>query len=115
MRTRSGPLKEVCFGTGSTVTGIAKLLHIGFERFWLDVTALFVCNDNPSFAELRDQPCHDALGGFGIPTRLHENSKRIDLGIDRPPGPVLHPVDQDHNLVQMPSDIWAGTVPTDAG
>ena len=68
----------------------------------LDVAAQFVCNDNPWLAELRDQPCHEALGSFGIPTRRHENIKRIAVGIDRPPEPVLHPVDRDHNLIQMP-------------
>ena len=47
----------------------------------LDVAAQFVCNDNPWLAELRDQPCHEALGGFGISTRLHENIKRIAVGI----------------------------------
>ncbi len=81
----------------------------------LDVAAQFVCNDNPWLAELREQPCHKGLGGFGISTRLHENIKRIAVGIDRPPEPVLHPVDRDHNLIQMPFVIWAGTVPMDAG
>lgn len=81
----------------------------------LDVAVQLVCNDDPLLAELRNQPCHEALGSFGIPTGLHENIKRVALGIDRPPEPVLHPVDRDHNLVQMPFAIWAGTVPTDTG
>lgn len=81
----------------------------------LDIAVQFVCNDDPWLAELRDQPRHEALGSFGISTRLHENIKRIAVGIDRPLEPVLHPIDRDHNLVQMPFVIWSGTIPPDAG
>lgn len=81
----------------------------------LNVAPQFVCYDDPWFAELCDQPCHETPGSFGIPTRLYENIKRVAVGIDCPPEPVLHPVDRDHNLVQMPLVIWAGAVPADAG
>lgn len=64
---------------------------------------------------MRDQPCHETLGSFRIAMRLHKNIKRVAVGIDRPTEPVFHPVDRDHNLVQMPFATWAGTVPTDAG
>lgn len=86
----------------------------GLMGNWLDVASQFVCHDDPWLAELRDRPCHETLGSFGIPTRLHENIKRVAVGIDRPPEPVLHPVDRDYNFVQMPFVIWAGTVPADA-
>lgn len=80
----------------------------------LDIATQFVCHDDPWLAELRDQPCYETLGSFGIPARLHKNIKRVTVGIDSPPEPVLYPVDRDHNFVQMPFVIWAGTVPTDA-
>lgn len=68
----------------------------------LDIAAQFVCNDDPWLVELRYQPCHEAPGSFGIPTRLHEKIKHIPVGIDRPPEPMLHPINRGHHLVQMP-------------
>ena len=81
----------------------------------LEVTAQFVRDNDPWLAELRDQPCHEAPGSFGIAACLNENVKRVAACIYRTPEPVLHTIDRDHNLVQMPFIIWPGTVLSDAG
>ena len=81
----------------------------------LDIAAQYVCNDDPWLAELRDQPRHETLGSFGIPTCLHENIKRISVGIDRPPEQKLPYTNRHQNLVQLLFVIWSGTIPPDAG
>ncbi len=85
----------------------------------LDAAARFVCDDDPWLAKLRDQPCHEAPGGFGISARLNRNIERITVawmapGGDCAPEPMRHAVDRDHNLVEGPLVVRAWTVTADA-
>lgn len=62
-------------------------------------------------AELSDQAGQKALCGFGIASRLHQDVECVPIGVHRLPQPVLHAIDRDQDLVQVPLVVWARSIP----
>ena len=67
-----------------------------------DLAAQFVGDDDPWRAELSNQPCQKALGGFCVAACLNQDVERVPIGIHRAPQPMFHTIDRDHNLVHVP-------------
>ncbi len=102
----SNPVVEAFVGA---LIGVRCLM-----RNRLDIAAQLVCNNDPWLAKLCDQPCHEALGSFRISARLNKNIERITVGVDSAPEPMLHAVDRDHNLIEVPLVVRPWPVTADA-
>jgi hypothetical protein len=71
-------------------------------------------DNDPGLAELSNQPCQKALGGFGIAACLNQNVERVTVGVDGAPEPLLFTVDWNDNLIEVPFVSCSGAIPLDA-
>ena len=94
----------------STVIGVRYLM-----RDRLNVAAQFVCDGDPGVAKLSDQPCHEAFGGLGIGAAMDKDFEHVAVGIYCAPQSMLHAVDRDHNLIQIPFVVRPRPVTSDTG
>lgn len=74
----------------------------------LSVAAELVGDDNARSAELSDHTLQESLRRLRVPARLEENVQNVTICVKGAPEPMLHAVDRDHNLVEMPlvRGIW---------
>ena len=56
----------------------------------------------------------EALGGFGISARLNENIEHVAVGVYCAPEPMLHAIDRNHDLIEVPLVIRPWPVAADA-
>ena len=77
------------------------------------IAAKLIGDDNARFAPALHQLVQETFGSRGFSAILYENFKRVAVGVDRPPQPVLLSPDRDHHFVQMPLIGGGGPVSSD--
>jgi len=77
----------------------------------LDVASKLVRNHNARLAETCDHTLQKAPGRLRITMLLNKNVESIAVGINRPPEPILHTLDRDNDLVEMPLVGSARSIP----
>lgn len=65
------------------------------------VAAQLVGHHDPGLAVLRVQRANETPGRLGISARLNQDVENASISINRPPEPVFHAANDDHDFVQM--------------